>query len=86
MIDKRRYTELELRVVDELAESIDPIVMTEQEQWTEFNRIANFIGIEAEEVQEIFEKWQFDKVRDSMMEMDRAFRKKNLKSHDILYI
>ena len=47
MIDKRRYTELELRVVDELAESIDPIVMTEQEQWTEFNRIANFIGIEA---------------------------------------
>ena len=85
MIDKRRYTELELRVVDELAESIDPIVMTEQEQWTEFNRIANFIGIEAEEVQEIFEKWQFDKVRDSMMEMDRAFRKKNLISHDILY-
>ena len=76
MIDKRRYTELELRVVDELAESIDPIVMTEQEQWTEFSRIANFIGIEAEEVQEIFEKWQFDKVRDSMMEMDRAFREK----------
>ena len=76
MIDKRRYTELELRVVDELAESIDPIVMTEQEQWTEFNRIANFIGIETEEVQEIFEKWQFDKVRDSMMEMDRRFREK----------
>ena len=76
MIDKRRYTELELRVVDELAESIDPIVMTEQEQWTEFNRIANFIRIEAEEVQEIFDKWQFDKVRDSMMEMDRRFREK----------
>ena len=36
----------------------------------------NSIGIEADEVEAIHEKWQFDKVRDSMMETDRAFKEK----------
>ena len=57
-MDTTRYTDLELRVIDELETSIDPILMNEQEQWTEFVRIAHFvIGIEVEEVQEIYKKW-----------------------------
>ena len=77
MIDKRRYTKLELRIIDELKESIDPVVMNEQEEWVEFTRIPNFIGVEADEVQTVYDKWQFDKVRDSMFEMDRRFKEKN---------
>ncbi len=51
-MDTSRYTDLELKVIDELETSIDPVLMNEQEQWTEFVRIAHFvIGIEAEEVQ-----------------------------------
>ena len=76
MIDKRRYSELELRVIDELMVSIDPLVMNEQEEWTEFNRIANFIGIEADDVQNIYKKWQFDKIRDDMFEMHKRFNQK----------
>ena len=41
-----------------------------------FTKISNSIGIEADEVEAIHEKWQFDKVRDSMMETDRAFKEK----------
>tara|TARA_S200000501_G_C20429455_1_gene571627 strand:- start:238 stop:495 length:258 start_codon:yes stop_codon:yes gene_type:complete len=77
MIDKRRYTKLELRIIDELKESIDPVVMNEQEEWVEFTRISNFIGVEADEVKTVYDKWQFDKVRDSMFEMDRRFKEKN---------
>ena len=68
-MDTTRYTDLELRVIDELETSIDPVLMNEQEQWTEFVRIAHFvIGIEAEEVQEIYKKSQIDKVRDKLSE------------------
>tara|TARA_B100000287_G_C20227941_1_gene620832 strand:+ start:109 stop:372 length:264 start_codon:yes stop_codon:yes gene_type:complete len=70
------YTELELRVIGELKESIDPIIMNEQEMSIEYNRIANSIGIEADDVQEIYEKWQFDKIREDIAEMDRRFKKK----------
>ena len=50
--------------------------MNEQEQWTEFVRIAHFvIGIEAEEVQEIYKKWQFDKVRDNISEISKRLSK-----------
>ena len=57
-MDTTRYTDLELKVIDELETSIDPILMNEQEQWTEFVRIPHFvIGIEVEEVQEIYKKW-----------------------------
>ena len=75
-MDTTRYTDLELRVIDELETSIDPVLMNEQEQWIEFVRIAHFvIGIEAEEVQEIYKKWQFDKVRDNISEISKRLSK-----------
>ena len=75
-MDTSNYTDLELRVIDELETSIDPILMNEQEQWIEFVRIAHFvIGIEAEEVQEIYKKWQFDKVRDNISEISKRLSK-----------
>ena len=76
-MDTTRYTDLELRVIDELETSIDPVLMNEQEQWTEFVRIAHFvIGIEAEEVQEIYKKnEQFDKVRDNISEISKRLSK-----------
>ena len=52
-----------------------------------FTKISNSIGIEADEVEAIHEKWQFDKVRDSMMETDRAFKEKTSeKSWQSVYI
>tara|TARA_Y100001937_G_C7027882_1_gene288667 strand:+ start:420 stop:662 length:243 start_codon:yes stop_codon:yes gene_type:complete len=78
-MDKSRYTELELRIIGELKESIDPLIMNEQEQWIEFNRIANFIGVEAEDVQNVYKTWQFDKIRDDMDEMHERFNKKDEK-------
>ncbi len=75
-MDTTRYTDLELRVIDELETSIDPVLMNEQEQWTEFVRIEHFvIGIEAEEGQEIYKKWQFDKVRDNISEISKRLSK-----------
>lgn len=75
-MDTSRYTDLELKVIDELKTSIDPVLMNEQEQWIEFVRIAHFvIGVEAEEVQEIYKKWQFDKVRDDISEISKRLTK-----------
>ena len=75
-MDTTRYTDLELKVIDELETSIDPVLMNEQEQWTEFVRTAHFvIGIEAEEVQEIYKKWQFDKIRDNISEISKRLSK-----------
>ena len=75
-MDTSKYTDLELRVIDELKTSIDPVLMNEQEQWIEFVRIAHFvIGVEAEEVQEIYKKWQFDKVRDDISEISKRLTK-----------
>ena len=75
-MDTSRYTDLELRVIDELKTSIDPVLMNEQEQWIEFVRIAHFvIGVEAEEVQEIYKKWQFDKVRDNISDISKRLSK-----------
>ena len=75
-MDTSKYTDLELRVIDELKTSIDPVLMNEQEQWIEFVRIAHFvIGIEAEEVQEIYKKWQFDKIRDNISEISKRLSK-----------
>ena len=75
-MDTSKYTDLELKVIDELKTSIDPVLMNEQEQWIEFVRIAHFvIGIEAEEVQEIYKKWQFDKVRDNISEISKRLSK-----------
>ena len=44
---KTTFTEMEYRVIDELKEVYDPVVMTEEEEHIEFVRIGNAIGIEA---------------------------------------
>ena len=41
------FTEMEQRVIGELKEVYDPIIMTEEEQHVEFVRIGNAIGIES---------------------------------------
>ena len=67
------FTRLELLVIDELNEVYDPIIMNEQEQWIEFNRIANHIGIEADEVKIICDKWVQSQIDKEMKEMDIRF-------------
>ena len=67
------FTRLELLVIDELKEVYDPIIMNEQEQWIEFNRIANHIGIEADEVKIICDKWVQSQIDKEMKEMDIRF-------------
>ena len=54
---KMTFTELEHRVIGELKEVYDPVIMTEEEQHIEFVRIGNAIGIEAFEVKRIYEHW-----------------------------
>ena len=80
MIDKD-YTKLELLVIGELKEVFDPIIMNEQEQYIEFNRIANSIGIEADEVKDIYEKWISTETDREMKELDmRFYYQKNIKN------
>ena len=75
------FTRLELLVIDELKEVYDPIIMNEQEQWIEFNRIANHIGIEAEEVKIICDKWVQSQIDREMKELDmRFYYQKNIKN------
>ena len=78
MID---FTRLELLVIDELKEVYDPIIMNEQEQWIEFNRIANHIGIEADEVKIICDKWVQSQIDREMKKLDmRFYYQKNIKN------
>ena len=80
MIDKD-YTKLELLVIGELKEVFDPIIMNEQEQYIEFNRIANSIGIEADEVKDIYEKGISIETDREMKELDmRFYYQKNIKN------
>ena len=75
------FTRLELLVIDELNEVYDPIIMNEQEQWIEFNRIANHIGIEADEVKIICDKWVQSQIDREMKELDmRFYYQKNIKN------
>ena len=75
------FTRLELLVIDELKEVYDPIIMNEQEQWIEFNRIANHIGIEADEVKIICDKWVQSQIDREMKELDmRFYYQKNIKN------
>lgn len=75
------FTRLELLVIDELKEVYDPIIMNEQEQWIEFNRIANHIGIEADEVKIICDKWVQSQIDKEMKELDmRFYYQKNIKN------
>ena len=61
-----KFTQMEYRVIDELKEVYDPIIMTEEEIHTEFVRISNAIGIEAFEVKDICERWMKDEVLKSI--------------------
>ena len=75
------FTRLELLVIDELKEVYDPIIMNEQEQWIEFNRIANHIGIEVDEVKIICDKWVQSQIDREMKELDmRFYYQKNIKN------
>ena len=75
------FTRLELLVIDELKEVYAPIIMNEQEQWIEFNRIANHIGIEADEVKIICDKWVQSQIDREMKELDmRFYYQKNIKN------
>ena len=75
------FTRLELLVIDELKEVYDPIIMNEKEHWIEFNRIANHIGIEADEVKIICDKWVQSQIDREMKELDmRFYYQKNIKN------
>ena len=60
------FTEMEHRVIGELKETIDPVIMSEEEQHVEFVRIGNVIGIESFEVRDICERWMKEELLLSM--------------------
>jgi len=60
------FTEMEHKVIGELKETIDPLVMSEEEQHVEFVRIGNAIGIESFEVKCICERWMKEELLLSM--------------------
>ena len=68
-----KFTQMEYRVIDELKEVYDPIIMAEEEIHTEFVRISNAIGIEAFEVKDICERWMKDEVLKSKEKTSRHF-------------
>ena len=71
------FTEMEYRVIGELKEVYDPIIMTEEEQHVEFVRIGNAIGIESFEVKDICERWMREEVLLSMEETNKHFSSDN---------
>ena len=72
-----KFTVMEHRVIDELKEVYDPIIMTEEEIHTEFVRISNAIGIEAFEVRDICERWMKEEVLKSLEQTNRHFSSDN---------
>ena len=72
-----KFTKMEHRVIDELKEVYDPIIMTEEEIHVEFVRISNAIGIEAFEVKDICERWMRDEVLKSLEQTNRHFSSEN---------
>ena len=71
------FTEMEQRVIGELKEVYDPVIMTEEEQHVEFVRIGNAIGIESFEVKDICERWMREEVLLSMEETNKHFSSDN---------
>ena len=67
------FTEMENRVIGELKETIDPLVMSEEEQHVEFVRIGNAIGIESFEVKDICERWMREELLLSIEQTNRHF-------------
>jgi hypothetical protein len=74
-IDK--FTTMEHRVIDELKEVYDPIIMTEEEIHTEFVRISNAIGVEVFEVKAICERWMREELLTSIEQTNRHFSSDN---------
>ena len=71
------FTEMEQRVIGELKEVYDPVIMTEEEQHIEFVRIGNAIGIESFEVKDICERWMREELLLSMEETNKHFSSDN---------
>ena len=71
------FTEMEQRVIGELKEVYDPIIMTEEEQHVEFVRIGNAIGIESFEVKDICERWMREELLLSIEQTNRHFSSDN---------
>ena len=71
------FTEMEQRVIGELKEVYDHVIMTEEEQHIEFVRIGNAIGIESFEVKDICERWMREEVLLSMEETNKHFSSDN---------
>jgi len=71
------FTEMEQKVIGELKEVYDPVIMTEEEQHVEFVRIGNAIGIESFEVKDICERWMREEVLLSMEETNKHFSSDN---------
>ena len=71
------FTEMEQRVIGELKEVYDPVIMTEEEQHIEFVRIGNAIGIESFEVKDICERWMKEELLLSMEETNKHFSSDN---------
>ena len=71
------FTEMEQKVIGELKEVYDPVIMTEEEQHVEFVRIGNAIGIESFEVEDICERWMKEELLLSMEETNKHFSSDN---------
>jgi len=68
-----KFTKMEQSVIGELKEVYDPVIMTEEEIYTEFVRISNAIGIEAFEVKDICERWMREELLLSIEQTNRHF-------------
>ena len=75
--NSNKFTKMEYRVIDELKEVYDPVIMTEEEIHVEFVRISNAIGIEAFEVKDICERWMREELLTSIEQTNRHFSSDN---------
>ena len=72
-----KFTKMEQSVIGELKEVYDPVIMTEEEIYTEFVRIGNAIGIEAFEVKDICERWMREELLLSIEQTNKHFSSDN---------
>ena len=72
-----KFTKMEQSVISELKEVYDPVIMTEEEIYTEFVRISNAIGIEAFEVKDICERWMREELLLSIEQTNKHFSSDN---------
>ena len=72
-----KFTKMEQSVIGELKEVYDPVIMTEEEIYTEFVRISNAIGIEAFEVKDICERWMREELLLTIEQTNKHFSSDN---------